>query len=108
MQVMPPACLQVGNLQASKPGNCWNDVGDAAGMPAGWQLQASKPGNCWNDAGDASGMPAGWQCRHQRLRVAEMMRVMPPAFLQVGHQSLQIAAILRVMLQVGNLQASKR
>ena len=35
----------IGNhLQASKPGNCWNDVGDAAGMPAGWQLQASKRG----------------------------------------------------------------
>ena len=47
-------------------------------------LQASKPGNCWNDAGDAFGMPAGC-CRHQRLRIAGMLLVMPLACLQVGN-----------------------
>ena len=80
MRVMPPACLQVGNLQASKPGNCWNDAGDASGTPAGWQLAGIKAWElleggmpagwqpagikAWqllDDASDASGMPAGWQ-----------------------------------------------
>ena len=82
--VMPLACLQVGNLQASKPGNCWNDAGDASGMPAGWQPAGIKQslgiagtmwvmrpaclqvGNCRHqsladNASDASGVPAGWQ-----------------------------------------------
>ena len=74
-------------------------MGDAAGMPAGWQLQASKPGNCWNDAGDASGMPAGWQpAGFQSLEIAGMMRVMPPAWLPTcRHQSLEIAGMMRVM-----------
>ena len=76
MQVMPwqraMMCAQVGNLQASKFGNCKKkDAGDAVAkghdMPAGWQpaVRASKPRTCWNDAGDAVAkghdMPAGWQ-----------------------------------------------